>query len=262
MNIEASVTDRPLRFSALRQMSKSPAHYAAHIAQEQAVTSGMAIGTAADLLILGGQSVVAYPGAVRRGKEWDAYAAAHSSECIVTQKEYGQALGIAEAVQSCDDALNILTGIRQQTVHWTMNGRACRGTPDVIGENYIADLKTGETSDPRRFGWKVKQFAYHAAAAWYLNGLRLSDWTQDWRPTDSYIVAVEQAPPHVVTVFKLTDHVLDLGERLWRTWFEQLQVCEASGQFPPYSQAIVDLDLPDDEDIDLSDAVEIVTVSE
>lgn len=254
----------PLRFSALRQMAKSPAHYIAYLdEQEQATTSGMDIGSAADLLILGGQRVIAYPGPVRRGKEFDAFELANRDALIVTKKEYEQAAGIAEAVAYCPDAVNLLTGLRQDTRYWDNNGRPCRGTPDVIGADYIADLKTGETSDPRRFHWKVRTYAYHAAAAWYLDGLHREQFAKTGKASrtirDSYIIAVEQAKPHVVTVFKLTDHILEMGERLWRTWFEQLQVCEASGEFPPYSQSIVDLDLPDDEDIEMADAVELVS---
>jgi hypothetical protein len=256
----------PLRFSALRQFAKSPAHYAAYLEQEQTATSGMDVGTAADILLLGGPRVVAYPGPVRRGKEFEAFKAANADALIVTAKEYETAFGIAASVQSCDLAMDLLTGIRQSTEFWTNNGRECRGTPDVRGADYIVDLKTGETSDPRRFHWKVRTYAYHAAAAWYLDGLHRVHFAATGQPARviraAFIIAVEQSPPHVVTVFKLTDHVLDMGERLWRTWFEQLQVCEASGEFPPYSQAIVDLDLPNDEDIELADAVETVAVSE
>ena len=251
----------PLRFSALRQMAKSPAHYAAHLLQEPETTSAMDVGTAADLMILGGRKVVAYPGQVRRGKEFEAFAQEHAADVIVTKAEHAKAEGIATAVANSPDAVRLLGGLRQHTEHWTINGRTCRGTPDVRGDWYIADLKTGRTSDPRRFGWQVRQFAYHAAAAWYLNGCRIVE-RYGSMPSDAYIVAVEQESPHVVTVFQLTDHALELGERLWRTWFEQLQVCEASDSFPPYSQSIVDLDVPDDEDIDIGDAVELVSTTE
>ena len=250
----------PLRFSALRQLAKSPAHYAAHLIQEPDTTSAMDVGTAADLMILGGRTVVAYPGPVRRGKAYEDFALEHAADVIVTKAEYAKVDGIAAAVAN-SDARHLLTGLRQHTVHWTMNGRECRGTPDVLGPCHITDLKTGRTSDPRRFGWQVRQFAYHAAAAWYLHGCGVQR-TIDARPTSAYIVAVEQEPPHVVTVFQLTDHALELGERLWRTWFELLQVCEASDSFPPYAQGVVDLDVPDDEDIDIGDAVELVSTTE
>ncbi len=250
----------PLRFSALRMMAKSPAHYLAAVEQEMQTTSGMDVGTAADLMILGGQRVVAYPGKARRGKEYDAFEVQHADALILTDKEYQKASGIAAAVSACEDAVRLLSGVRQETVYWMNNGRECRGTPDVraVDGTHIVDLKTGETSDPRKFQWKMRSFAYHAAAAWYIAGLN----SCGFKVRASYIVAVEQSFPHVVTVFKLSDHVLELGQRLWVTWFEQLQVCEASGEFPPYSQSIVDLDWPDDEAVDIGDAFEVVEVSE
>lgn len=250
----------PLRFSALRQMAKSPAHYAAHIAQEIDTTSCMDIGTAADLMILGGQRVVAYPGKVRRGNDYDAFELKHADALILTEMEYRAANGIMEAVAANDEATALLNGIRQQTIYWTNNGRECRGTPDVraIDGVHIVDLKTGQTSDPRRFIWTVKTFAYHAAAAWYMAGLN----SKGFGVRESYIVAVEQTFPHVVTVFKLTDHLLEMGQRLWVTWFEQLQICEAQVTFPPYSQSVVDLDWPDDQEIDIGEAFEVVESTE
>jgi hypothetical protein len=215
----------------------------------------METGTAADRLLLGGK-VLAYPGPVRRGKEYDAFCERNPDALIVTQKEGAIAYGIAESVTSCPDAMRLLTGERQRTMYWDFNGRPCRGTPDVRGDGFLCDLKTGETSDPRFFPFKVRRFAYHAQMSFYETGVALANLPP---VTQSYIVAVEQAPPHVVTVYRLTERTIELGARLWRLWLEQLQVCEASGVFPSYSQSIVDLELfEDDEAIDLGDAVEVV----
>lgn len=243
----------PLRFSRLKLMGKSPAHYAAYVPEP---TGAMETGTGADRLLLGGGPVLAYPGPVRRGKEYEAFCAQHPDALIVTQKEGAIALGIAEAVQACPDAMRLLTGIRQQAIHWSFNGRPCRGTPDVRGDGFLCDLKTGETSDPRFFPFKVRRFAYHAQMSFYETGVALAGLPP---VTQSYIVAVEQAPPHVVTVYRLTARTIELGARLWRLWLEQLQVCEASGAFPPYSQSVVDLELLDDNEVlELEDAVEVV----
>lgn len=239
--LQATINAEPLRFSRLKRMAQSPAHYAAAVEQS---TSAMSIGNAADVLILGG-SVLAYPGAVRRGKEWEAWRDAQEpGALIVTQKELAAAQGMARAVAMHEEATRLLTGTIRETLYWTLDGRSCRGTPDAFGPNHLTDLKTSETSDPRRFPWKVRQYAYHAQLAWYRQGLAL---TGHPVPEAAYIVAVEQTPPHVVTVFRLTEHVLDLGARLCRLWFEQLRVCEASGQFPGYALSPVELDLPDDD---------------
>lgn len=232
----------PVRFSDLKRFAQSPAHYA-YAAQES--SRSIVVGTAADTLILGGQ-VLAYPGAVRRGKEWEAWQAQQDPEAlIVTKSELADASGIARAVERHPEAVRLLAGVRRETLLWDNNGRACRGTPDVRTGRYITDLKTSETSDPRFFPSKVRRFAYHAQLAWYQDGCERAGLE---RPAECYIIAVEQKPPHVVTVYVLTDHVLDLGARLCRLWFEQLQNCEASGVFPGYSQSLVELDLPEFDD--------------
>lgn len=234
----------PLRHSRLKLMGRSPAHYLAAVEHE---SSAMAIGSAADAMILGGQSVVAYPGKQRRGKEWEAWQADQDpAALIVTGREYDAARGMAAAVVLHAEASRLLTGAIRETLLWDNDGRACRGTPDVRNDaaRFLSDLKTGETSDPRRFPWKVRQYAYHAQLAWYRDGMQRCGMP---RPEACYIVAVEQTPPHVVTVFRLTDRVLELGDRLNRLWLEQLRVCESSNYWPGYAEAVADLDLPDDD---------------
>ena len=238
----AILNRQPLRFSDLKRMAQSPAHYA-----YAAVESSRAImvGTAADTLILGGQ-VLAYPGAVRRGKEWEAWQAAQDPEAlIVTRTELEAAEGVARAVERHPDAKALLQGVRRDTLYWSNQGRACRGTPDVRTARFLTDLKTSETSDPRFFPGKVRRFAYHAQLAWYRDGCERAGLP---RPEECYIIAVEQKPPHVVTVYVLTEHILELGARLCRLWFEQLKLCEESGTFPGYSQSLVELDLPEFDD--------------
>lgn len=236
------MTERePLRFSRLRQMGRSPAHY---LANPEADSSAIDVGNAADSLILGdGPGVIGYhDGKQRRGKEWEAFEAEHVGKLILTAAEYRKASGMAEAVAKHADATRLLAGAIRQTRFWELLGYRCRGTPDVDGGTFLTDLKTGETSDPRRFPWKVRDFAYHGQLAWYQDGTALAGMgTRE----ECYIVAVEQTPPHVVTVFRINPHALELGRRLYRVWLEHLKTCEESGRFPGYSDAVYDLDLPD-----------------
>ncbi len=243
--------NEPLRFSRLKLMGRSPAHYQAQPPQD---SSAIDIGNAADNLILGdGPGVIGYhEGKQRRGKEWEAFEAEHAGRIILTATEYAKAAGMTEAVAKHADATRLLRGQIRKTRYWDLLGYRCRGTPDVDGEGFLTDLKTGETSDPRRFPWKVRDFAYHAQLAWYQDGTELAGLgTRE----ECYIVAVEQSPPHVVTVFRINPHALDLGRRLYRAWIEHLKTCDESGRFPGYSDAVYDLDLPDpDEAYVLADA--------
>ncbi len=239
--------DEPIRFSRLRRMAQSPAHFA--FAPNETSTS-MDVGSAVHAMLLGGKRLTAFPGKVRNGKAWDQFAADNRDALILTRRELAKAEGMAKAVRADKEAMRVLDGVREQTMEWRQNGRLCRGTPDVRGAGFITELKSGETSDPRRFAYKVKQFCYHGQLAWYGDGSVLAG-NED--PKDYYVVAVEAAAPHVVTVFRMTKNAIDQGRRLARLWFERLLVCEATNEWPPYVQSIVDLDLPE-EYIELDEA--------
>lgn len=240
----APANDEPLRFSRLKRFSQSAAHYLGASGPD---SSGIDIGSASHSMLLGGVRVVAYPGPVRRGKVFEAFEQDNPGALILTANEYRRAEGMANAVRANADAMRVLDGEREKTFHWKINGRTCRGTPDVRSETFITELKTGETADPRFFPFKVRRFCYHGQLAWYSDGAVLAGLPD---PKDHYIVAVEAAPPHVVTVFHIDPATIDKGRRLYRLWFEQLLACEAADAWPGYSQSVVELALPDDFDLD------------
>lgn len=244
----------PVRFSRLKKMGQSPAHYFADVPPK---SSAVDIGSAADLILFarGERRIIAYPGPVRRGKEWEAFRDDNQDALILTARELDIAEGIVASIKKHPEAMRVLDGELQRNMRWMRGSRECSGTPDVIVPGkFITDLKTGATSDPRRFPWHMRAMGYHAQLAWYREGA-----FEVFRSlcTDCYIVAAEQKAPYVVTVFRLTESVLDMGSRLARLWFEQLLVCEASGEWPGYAGSVVDLDLPDnDVEIEITSAGE------
>lgn len=243
----APAATEALRFSRLKRFAQSPAHF---IGAAEMNGSGLDIGSAAHSMLLGGVDVVAYPGKVRRGKEFDAFEADNRGALILTQSEYRRAKGMADAVRAVPEAMRVLDGEREKTFTWKLQGRLCRGTPDVRSDKFITELKTGETADPRFFPFKVRRFCYHGQLAWYSDGAVLAGLPD---PQEHYVVAVEAAQPHVVTVFRMTPDAIEQGRRTVRVWFERLLQCEAAQQWPGYSQSIVELSLPQDWS-DLGDA--------
>jgi hypothetical protein len=215
-------------------------------------TYAMERGTAVHALLFGTRKVVGYhEGKVRRGAEWDRFLAANNDAEILTAKEFAKASAMAEAVRTNQLAMQVLFGdgaVHEREACWKMLGRNCAGTPDVRAPGYIAELKTSVSAQPERFRWQVLRMHYHAALAWYMQGVALSGLGQ---PQAAFIVAVESSPPHPVTVHRLTPRTLDIGARLVRLWMERLIGCEASGEWPGYSQSILELDLGDEEDVPL-----------
>lgn len=235
----------PVRFSNLKLMGRSAAHYAHNLATPFHQTSAMLVGSAIDALFFGTQKVVCYEKARdARQAAWRDFRDEHANDIILARSEYIPAVRAVEALLASSDACRLLTGERQQRINWTMNGRACSGTPDVFSQTgFVTDLKKTRCGDPDKFRWDAKRLAYHAQLSFYRNGLlECGKLTGD---PDCYIVTVETDQPNLVTCFELTKPTLELGERIWRLWFERLLVCEASESFPGYAQSVVPLELED-----------------
>lgn len=217
--------------------------------------------------IVSGEVVSVYHGP-RTGKLWKAYREEHSGETIVTQDEYDaamEALGdqtpapgldivtaaeletgrrAADSVLANPRAVELLDGRHEVPLKWRVNGRECatRGV-DVIGSRWVTELKTSSTTAPWRFPGLALRMHYHAQLAWYAEALRQHEHVVDC----GYIVGVETFAPFAVTTFEIATRAMTEGGKLWRLWLERLLVCEASNEWPAYSQCDVQIDLPDDE---------------
>ena len=240
----------PVRFSHLRAYGRSAAHGKhARLATKDDPTYAMERGTATHAILFGNKQVCAYPGAVRRGKEWDAFAAAHSEHVILTKAEYDKANRMADAVRACKLAEPVLNGIREDTLHFKWMGLTCRSTPDVRGPDFVTELKTASSSDPAKFLWHARRMHYHAQVRFEQYACE----AMTVRIRDHWIVCVESEAPHPVTVFHVEPEALDEGDRLLMLLAERLKNCEASEAYPPYVECIVPLLWPKDEAFEFSE---------
>lgn len=237
----------PVRFSRLKLMGRSPAHYAAATFDE---TTAMERGSAVHSLVLGGQPVTAWRktsengnACPRRGKDYDAFQADNPGALILTPGEFDLAEAIANAVKANRLAMAALDGEREVERRWRFGARECGGRIDALPFDGVTELKISMTSDPRKFIWHALRQGWLSQDVWYLDGCAAGG---DARRV-CRIVAVEPKPPFAVTVFKLTPGAMIQARRTYRLWFEQLMVCEASDSWPPYAQSEVDLDVPDND---------------
>lgn len=230
----------PVRFSKLKLIALSPAHYLAAIRR---VTQVLERGLSVHSILLGGQRIVAYPGPVRRGKVYDAFCAENPDALVVNRNDYDKAMGMVESVRRNRQAMELLEGQRELEVDWTYLGRKCQSHVDVVGPGarWVTELKTAVSSEPGRFAWQAHKLAYFGQVAFYLEAIREAGLGE---PTDAYFVAVENKEPYVVSVMRAADDALEMGRRTVRLWMEQLLACEAADQWPGYVQGIVDLHAP------------------
>jgi hypothetical protein len=250
-NDQRALTDKPLRFSYLKQMARSAAHCLHAMRNEYEPTLAMKLGSAAHSLLLGGQRLAVYPGKTRRGKEWDAFVADNTDALIVSSREMRTAQNIDAAVRADPVASRVLFQpgmVYEQTIHWNWKGRSFRSTPDARGMSHLVDLKTTRDASLERFKWDAIKSAYHAQLYSYAKAM---EEVNGFAPTRVYIVAVESKPPHLCSVHELTPRALEHGGRLMNEWLDALLACETSGVWPGYASSAVELDVPLDMEADL-----------
>lgn len=236
---------QPVRFSHLRAYGRSAAHghHARQVEMQQ--TRDMQRGTAVHALLFGTRPVVGYPGAVRRGKEYEAFVKANADAEILTMNEYTKARDMAEAIRSSTVAAPFLQGTCENTILFRWMGLDCRATPDVHGDGFLTEIKTSSTAEPVRFTWHALRMAYHAQ-------MRMQQIAAQ-SECRCIIVCCEAEAPYPVQVFEIDKRTLEIGEKLLVTWAERLKNCEASGVYPPYSTSIFPLCAPEDLELQYGD---------
>lgn len=258
--IVSDLADRPVRWSILSQPTPAHMRHAALFGKEP--TAAMKLGTAGHAVafevpfeVFDAVSPKTGEVTTRNSKAWKEFEA----DCIdrgvvpLMPAEYEKACAIRDALHACADARDLLFGadvLRETRLTWIREGRACSGIPDARRPgDTIADLKVVRSSDPapHRFPRSARDYGYPGQLVFYREadcidrGVRVDSLLR----ADLYNVAVESAPPHAVTVFRLDHTAQAYGERLLRAKWEVFRNCEASNAWPAYSQSVVEMSIDD-----------------
>lgn len=240
-----------LNWSRLRLLERSPAHYKAGYGDE---SDSLRLGTAVHMAVLEparyAKEYVVYPGKVRRGKEWDAFEtdAVRRGLTVVSRSEQAKTLATRDAVLANRRAMEYLTGGKPEvTFEWEIGAGdlrfECKARADYDGPLGLVDLKSTQCAAPKAFAHSVLKYGYDGQAAWYRDGKQRDPRYGQRSPFT--IIAVESAPPHLVTVFRMPKAVLERGQERYETLLAKLHDCQTRNYWGGYVEADeVDLELP------------------
>lgn len=248
-----NVVDLEVRFSNLKAMALSPAHYLAACQDGFEETISMKLGSGTHAMLLGKPWCV-FTGKVRNGKVWEAFEEEHANECILNQREADEAQRMCESVLRCSDAVGLLHGLHfETTLHWTheLQDRCCRSTPDGFNDRRVVELKSARTAHPERFMRDAFFRYYHAQLAWYQDAVDRTSVQGTGHPKEAFIIAVENKAPYAVSCFELTPRLLEQGRAQCRLWLERVVQCERAGVWSAYCESIVPFDGIDNEPLAL-----------
>lgn len=238
--------DGAVHFSNLKRFALSPAHYLASLTEPHKPKRAMSVGTIAHRLVLGsrpGHKIVRFPGPARRGKTWQDFEELHGDADIVTAPEYDAGEAVANAIVSHPVAGPMLRDCRKEVpLSWTDAGIQCATSGvDLLGVDWIGELKTSVTAHPERFQRLAVSMFYHSQLAFYASGAEIAKGIEI---AEAVIIAAETTKPYPVTVFRLTPELLAEGRKHVYAWLERLRVCEDAQHWPEYAQTAVPFDRP------------------
>lgn len=107
----------------------------------------------------------------------------------------------------------------------------------------VVDYKTCADAAPHAIASSVARHGYHMQHAWYLDGLAHSGMDPE-RAADFLFVFQETEPPYPVTVTRLTDPAVYVGEERNRRAIDRFIECRDTGTWPEYVDGIIATDLP------------------
>ena len=196
-------------------LTKSAAHLQHQRRHPQEETAALRVGRLLHCMVLTPGLVKANftiaPDINRRtnaGKEeWERFIAANSSKTVVTNEEWGDAHGMAQAAQSTG---LFSKGQPEISIFGSMNGVDVKSRIDWFNAGEIIDVKsTSSVASPREFQRTVWNWGYGLQAAFYMRMARAAGLS----PSKFVFVAVEKEAPHVVGVYDLDPTVIELFDR-------------------------------------------------
>jgi exodeoxyribonuclease VIII len=239
-------------WSRTKNIGRSPAHYIHAMLEPRADKAAYRNGRANHTAVLEPEkfasTVAVWDGGRRASKAWDAFSEANADRDILTQAEYEQLLGMQRAVRQHPIASKYLQrGRAEVSILWTcadplMPGLVtpCKSRLDYLAPDWIVDLKTCRDASPAAFSRAAFNFEYHAQAAFYVDAVA----AVTGKRLPYIIVAAELAPPCVVQVYRLPEHVLAAGRERYRTLLARLAVCRREDRWGGYAEDEIDLELP------------------
>ena len=204
--------------STVRVIERSPLackHRLESPITSNALTTGSSVHTVIETRGAFLDALAVYPGAVRRGKEWDAFQADNAGRAIVKADEAEQLQSIWASVSAHPGATRYLNapGESELSMTWADPGTGLprRGRIDKLcrldGRAVLVDWKTTADSSPEGFARSFVKYGYGEQLADYRHAYELIT----GEVCDVVVVAIETRAPYEVAVYTVGDEILAQG---------------------------------------------------
>lgn len=237
-----------LNYSTLKHLRQSPLHYQYQLEAPRKDMPAWVMGRLIHLLTFEPfafeDTYFVWEGRKdKRTKAYQAAVAEADGREVVSPDQHEQALRVAARITNHPTMRALLSRPDVQCekpLFWELDGRACKGKPDlyVVGDHedgktrrhLLLDLKTFNTTDAHQVRSTAFRYGWHLQVAHYLSGIA----ALHGEPTEveAYLLVAEQDSPHDVRCFQWDDLSLELAQKEHRDLLDLLAQCEKTNHWP------------------------------
>jgi hypothetical protein len=204
------ISDVRLSFSSLKAFSKSPAHWVYYKKREFKQSPAMRRGWLTHLIALEPErqsELEIIDVATRANKQFKEAVELHGEDKVFTRKEFTEAGNLADRIKTHPLASKLIYRATEVEEHieFSLDGVAFHGYADIVGEDYIADIKVTDPEPKKMQRWLLDNL-YHMQLALY--GYAKFNATAD---TKYFIIAVDPNPPYGVVVYEIDTAMIQDG---------------------------------------------------
>lgn len=217
--------------TTLKEGRTSMAHLKARLDGERVIepTDDMLLGSALHCAFLEPElmptKVILWDGGTRRGKEWDAFKAAHTGKVILTETMHEKLVGMIGSLRrhkQVRDWVQRMEGTEVSCVG-EIEGLPMKGRIDALTDDPIIDLKKVASADPFLFRSKALDYGYHIQAAVYCHLFNRGRMT---------LITVEDSPPFDVVAYPIGAELLEAGREEASGLIQRVQWCMKNNEWP------------------------------
>lgn len=185
----------------------------------------------------------------RAGKAWEAYRDTFAGEVILNATEAAEVHAMRDAVWKHSAAAALLRGATERELSVVVDLPEEAG-PGLLKARFdaldlqrgcVVDVKSTRDASPDAFAWHAEEYGYYTQGALYRYAAHRAGW-----PSIEHhaIIAVENAPPWGVCVYRLMDSDLSDAWEEAMPHLRTLAECHRTGQWPGSPDTVQDLVRP------------------
>lgn len=168
---------------------------------------------------------------------WNPEFEAQTGKVMITPEKLEEIKLMSDSVAANPEAMMLLTnGRAEQSYFWqddeTELELRCR--PDFENDDFVTDLKSCASANPRNFKRDALNFDYVLQAAFYSSGI----YQVTGKRKPFVFLAIEKKAPYLTSVISYDDATMEKADELYHYRLRKLYECLQSGQWSGYKNEL------------------------